>query len=256
MIHFAREALRKNIGQDLKKYTHRDLRGSGRTIHRTPAAGRGCAMPPSMFSPPVTDRRRASRRASARRRHHHDGRDALGVLRMVPGQERETALEAFYRAMQPLSSTNGLPCRRRSRRGTLDRVKTLMNHKAFSFNNLNRVRSLVGLLRRQKTQFNAEDGSGYDFIAKIVLDLDAKNPQVAARLLGPELADDGTKTAIRQGGAAPRRRRGRLSPDVKDIAERSLATIAATSLRIHYDRGALTAVDEYITRCLYRPTRC
>jgi hypothetical protein len=33
------------------------------------------------------------------------------------------------------------------------------------------------------TQFNAEDGSGYDFIAGIVLALDAKNPQVAARLL-------------------------------------------------------------------------
>jgi aminopeptidase N len=106
-------------------------------------------------------------------------------------------------------------------------VKTLMKHKAFSFNNPNRMRSLAGSFAAgNPTQFNAEDGSGYDFIAGIVLDLDAKNPQVAARLLSAfkswrtmepkrrALA----KAALRHvAGVAG------LSPDVKDIAERSLA---------------------------------
>ena len=34
-----------------------------------------------------------------------------------------------------------------------------------------------------QTQFNRADGAGYDFVADIVLALDPKNPQVAARLL-------------------------------------------------------------------------
>ena len=32
--------------------------------------------------------------------------------------------------------------------------------------------------------FHAPDGSGYDFFSSQVLDMDSRNPQVAARLLG------------------------------------------------------------------------
>src|SRR5208337_4094400 len=111
----------------------------------------------------------------------------LGVLAQIPGEERETALDVFYHAHEgeplvidkwfALQATIAEP-------GTLSRVKDLMKHKAFSFNNPNRMRSLAGSFAAlNQTQFNANDGSGYDFIANIVLDLDAKNPQVAARLL-------------------------------------------------------------------------
>ena len=60
----------------------------------------------------------------------------------------------------------------------------------------------------------------------IVLELDAKNPQVAARLLSAfkswrSLEAD--RRSLAERGAPPRRQRGSLSPDVKDIAERSLA---------------------------------
>ena len=41
--------------------------------------------------------------------------------------------------------------------GTLDRVKNLMNHKAFSLTNPNRMRSLVGAFAAvNQTQFNAQ----------------------------------------------------------------------------------------------------
>jgi aminopeptidase N len=155
---------------------------------------------------------------------------ALCVLTQIAGAERERALDAFYSAYEgealvidkwfALQAT--IP-----ERGTLNRVKALMKHKAFSYSNPNRLRALAGsFAAANPTQFNANDGSGYDFIAGIVIDLDAKNPQVAARLLSAFkswrtlesrrriLAEN----ALRRVAAA-----AALSPDVKDIVERSLS---------------------------------
>ena len=85
-----------------------------------------------------------------------------------------------------------------------------MAHPAFSIANPNRVYALIGAFAAgNPTQFNAADGSGYDFVAEIVLALDRKNPQVAARLLVvvQELALAGGRAARpRRGGAAARRR--------------------------------------------------
>ena len=155
---------------------------------------------------------------------------ALGVLTHIAGQERETALDAFYRAHEgePLVIDKWFALQATiPERGTLNRVKTLMKHKAFSFNNPNRMRSLVGSFAAMNpTQFNAEDGSGYNFIVGIVLDLDAKNPQVAARLLSAFKSWRTMEPNRRVLAMAAMRRVAsvvELSPDVKDIAERSLA---------------------------------
>jgi len=111
--------------------------------------------------------------------------------------------------------------------GTLDRIKGLMQHPAFSIGNPNRVRSLIGAFAAgNQTRFNARDGSGYEFVVDVVLKLDAKNPQVAARLLSAfkswrmleEQRRKLAEAALRQVASA-----SHLSPDVKDIAERSLA---------------------------------
>jgi len=65
----------------------------------------------------------------------------------------------------------------------LDRVRTLMQHPAFSMRNPNRVRSLVSAFcSGNLAEFHALDGSGYRFWVEQVLALDAINPQVAARL--------------------------------------------------------------------------
>jgi len=51
--------------------------------------------------------------------------------------------------------------------------------------NPNRLRSLVGTFAAANlSQFNRKDGAGYEFVAKIVIETDRSNPQVAARLLG------------------------------------------------------------------------
>jgi aminopeptidase N len=93
--------------------------------------------------------------------------------------------------------------------------------------NPNRIRALIGAFAQSnQTQFNRIDGAGYDFIADIVLALNAKNPQVAARLMG----------AFRSWRALEANRRVRaeatlhrvagtsgLSSDVADIVARTLA---------------------------------
>ncbi|MEC8851578.1 MAG: aminopeptidase N C-terminal domain-containing protein, partial [Pseudomonadota bacterium] len=67
--------------------------------------------------------------------------------------------------------------------GTLARVEALLAHPRYDAGNPNRVRALVGAFcRANPLRFHAEDGSGYAFLTRQVLSLDAKNPMIAARL--------------------------------------------------------------------------
>ena len=153
---------------------------------------------------------------------------ALATLALHAGPERERALADFYaryaadalvidkwfslQAMIPQSDT-------------LDKVRALTAHPAFSFANPNRVRALIGAFAANPTQFNRADGAGYDFVAGNVLALDPKNPQLAARLA----------TAFRTWRTLEPGRRGKaqaalerikatlnLSRDLADIVERAL----------------------------------
>ena len=65
----------------------------------------------------------------------------------------------------------------------LEKVRSLMNHPAFSIRNPNKVRSLVtAFCTGNLAEFHAADGSGYSFWAEQVMAVDALNPQLAARL--------------------------------------------------------------------------
>jgi aminopeptidase N len=102
-----------------------------------------------------------------------------------------------------------------------------MGHPAFAISNPNRVRSLIGAFASTNaTQFHRADGAGYDFLAGIVLQLDAANPQLAARLLTSfgmwktveKNRRERAETALRRIAENPN-----LSRDVSDIVQRSLA---------------------------------
>lgn len=68
--------------------------------------------------------------------------------------------------------------------GTLDKVKSLLKHSAFTIKNPNKVRALIGrFCLGNVAHFHNEDGSGYEFLADQVLVLDKLNPQIAARLI-------------------------------------------------------------------------
>ena len=67
----------------------------------------------------------------------------------------------------------------------LKRVYDLTQHEAYTPNNPNRVRALLGgFAINNPTAFHHISGFGYHFFADQILDLDPRNPSIAARLLG------------------------------------------------------------------------
>jgi len=111
--------------------------------------------------------------------------NAIGALMLTNGPERAKALAAFYEKFkdQALVVDKWLALQAGARgAGTLAQVKALMSHEAFSIKNPNKVRSLIGAFCANPACFHAADGSGYAFWAERVVELDAINPQVAARL--------------------------------------------------------------------------
>ena len=68
----------------------------------------------------------------------------------------------------------------------LGRVQKLMQHPEFDLRNPNKVRAVIGAFcSANPVNFHQVDGAGYQFLADQVLALDALNPQIASRLLGP-----------------------------------------------------------------------
>ena len=110
---------------------------------------------------------------------------------------------------------------------TLERVLRLMEHPGFSMRNPNRLRSLVGTFAAANlSQFNRKDGAGYEFVAKIVIETDRSNPQVAARLLGAFKtwrSLEPVRRSLAHAALKKIEQQEKLSPDVGDIVMRTLA---------------------------------
>ena len=66
------------------------------------------------------------------------------------------------------------------------RIQGLLQHEAFNMNVPNRVRSLIGAFSQANAvEFHHLSGQGYQFLADAVIQLNSRNPQIAARLLLP-----------------------------------------------------------------------
>jgi aminopeptidase N len=155
---------------------------------------------------------------------------ALSTLSWHDVKERNDALDDFYRRYEsdPLVIDKWFSLQAMiPEAGTLARVRGLTGHPAFSFNNPNRLRSLIGAFAQaNQTQFNRADGLGYAFVADTVLALDRKNPQVAARLLAAFKSWRALEPARQARAEAALKRvadHDGLSRDVTDIVSRSLA---------------------------------
>jgi aminopeptidase N len=155
---------------------------------------------------------------------------ALVTLSLHDVPERENALGDFYTRYASdalvvdkwfsLQATIPQP-------ETLENVRRLTAHPAFSLANPNRVRALIGAFAQgNTTQFNRADGLGYDFVADTALALDPKNPQISARLATAfrswRMLEGGRRAKAE---AALTRIKGvpGLSGDLADIVERALA---------------------------------
>ncbi|CAK14562.1 aminopeptidase N [Pseudomonas entomophila] len=144
--------------------------------------------------------------------------------------ERAKALEAFAEHFKdnPLvmdqwfsvQAASALP-------GGLARVKALMQHPAFTLKNPNKVRALVGAFAGQNlVNFHAVDGSGYRFLADLVIELNALNPQIASRQLAPLTRwrkYDEKRQALMKGELERILASGALSSDVYEVVSKSLA---------------------------------
>ncbi|MEM1286853.1 MAG: aminopeptidase N [Pseudomonadota bacterium] len=105
-------------------------------------------------------------------------------------------------------------------------VERLMNHPAFSLENPNRVRALVGSFASGNlVGFHREDGAGYELVGQAIGKIDRANPQLAARLCAAfrswkQFAPIQREKAaeVLRGMKAIRTR----SPDLDDIVDRTL----------------------------------
>ncbi|WP_160154042.1 aminopeptidase N [Microbulbifer sp. ALW1] len=103
--------------------------------------------------------------------------------------EADTVLQSFYEKWQQdtqvVETWLGLQSSSAGY-GSLERVRQLMEHRAFEMTNPNKVRAVIGgFAMRNFAQFHKEDGSGFEFLAEQVIALDKLNPQISARLVTP-----------------------------------------------------------------------
>jgi aminopeptidase N len=232
----ARSALRATIGEQLGRplttlYSRLDLAGGYSPDAKSAGrrALRNVAIDLLTATGKSADIARAYRQYAAAD-NMTDRMAALATLSLHDVAERQHALDDFYARYASdalvvdkwfsLQATIPEP-------STLEKVRSLTAHPAFSLANPNRVRALIGAFAQgNATQFNRADGAGYEFIADTVLALDPKNPQISARLT----------TAFRTWRMLERGRRARaeaaltriktspgLSRDLADIVERALA---------------------------------
>jgi len=168
-------------------------------------------------------------------RHYHDADNmtdrmaGLSALTKQGGPEADGALEDFFARYHTdplvLDKWFGLQATMPAAE-TLERVKTLTQHPAFSTGNPNRVRSLIGAFAAANpTQFNRPDGAGYRFVADFTLEIDKSNPQVAARLLSAfrswRVLEPGRR-AVAEAELKRIAAHAGLSRDTADIVQRSL----------------------------------
>jgi aminopeptidase N len=234
-IHRARRELRRRIGahslaqlQGLR----RDLAMTGRYSPDAASAGRRALANVALdllaaIDPALGERLSGEQLDVAT--NMTDRLAAFSVLTTIPGAAREAAIGRFGERYgdEPLVLDKWFTLQAAiAEPETLERVKRLMEHPAFSIANPNRVRALVGSFAMlNQTAFHRGDGSGYDFVANIVLQVDGSNPQLASRLLtafGPWRMMEEARRKHAERALRRVAEKANLSRDVADIARRSL----------------------------------
>jgi aminopeptidase N len=158
--------------------------------------------------------------------------DRLGALTVMvnshaPG--KASALEKFYADFEhePLVIDKWFALQAMARGTDVAAVRELMRHPAFTLKNPNRARSLIfSFCNGNPSQFHLPDGSGYAYWADQVIELNALNPQVAARLArsldrwrkySPALKSEMQAALRRVAGTK------KLSKDVLEVVTKALA---------------------------------
>ena len=235
-IHIARKNARAEIALSLREIlerAYRDLADPG--VYKTDgrSIGRRALRNACLAYLAAGDASLGARLAKAqfdRAANMTDVLAALAVLVDIDCPERADALDAFYRRWEadPLVIDKWFALQARSSLpGTLEAVRALSTHAAYTRSNPNRVRALVGAFSQgNPLHFHARSGDGYAFLADEVLALDPGNPTLAARLVQP-LGQWRRYDAARQGLMRAQLDRilatSGLSPNTYEMVSKSLA---------------------------------
>src|SRR5216684_4145936 len=234
-IHRARESARAALAGALAEplsETYRRLADPGPYRIDGPSIGRRALRNVCLAYLAAGDRTSGARLAKAQfdaGANMTDVLAALAVLTDTPCPERTAALDQFYRRWEadPLVVDKWFALQARSALpGTIDAVRDLTTHPAFTRANPNRLRALVGTFAQANPlHFHAAGGAGYAFLADEVLAIDKANPTTAARLVQP-LGQWRRYDAVRQGlmcGALERILAAPgLSPNTYELVAKSL----------------------------------
>ncbi len=115
-----------------------------------------------------------------------DRQGALGVLANGDSPERVAALADFHARFHgdPLVLDKWFSAQALSTRAdTPAAVDALSRHPDFTIANPNRLRALVGAFAANQRAFHDRAGGGYRFLADMILAVDPRNPQSAARMV-------------------------------------------------------------------------
>ncbi|GJM23010.1 MAG: aminopeptidase N [Planctomycetota bacterium] len=114
-----------------------------------------------------------------------DAQAALEELCHLDTPQRDAALAHFLKRWRndKLVLNKWFAAQAKSLRGdTLERVEALAEHPAFDTGNPNHLRALYRNLGRNLLRFHHRSGSGYALLARVLLQVDARNPVLAGRL--------------------------------------------------------------------------
>lgn len=141
--------------------------------------------------------------------------------------EAKDALASFYEQWQhePLVVNQWFSIQAASDQlAGVSAANELLQHKAFDIKNPNKVRSVIGAFAGQNLRhFHCE--KGYQWLADRIIELDALNPQIASRLLGPLTKWNRLEPVTREqmhGALKKIQAHGGLSKDVFEVVNKSL----------------------------------
>ena len=192
LVHAAREALRAGIGGRLKPQLLAFAEAESATIYSPDPeqAGIRALRFAAMALIAAHDAKLGAQMALSAFQHARSMSEEMGALQvlcLMDVPERRQGLDLFHakhrddhllidkwlmlEAMAPMASTVG-------------RVQELLHHPDFKLATPNKVHALLGGFAGNAVAFNAADGQGYRLFAQVIGQIDAQNPQLAARLAG------------------------------------------------------------------------